>query len=168
MQSLLPALRKTPMAILAFCALHLLVGIYLLCALFAMRCVDDPCPPGAACFDGCSLFYDPWREGHAAYLLVPIILISLSALWLLRASRIARIGLIVAILGFVAAAHVSVAATLVSRSVWTGARYGWGDASRELLSYSSFFGWAIIAGWVVFDAWFLFGSQARKYFRVAT
>jgi hypothetical protein len=169
MQSLLPALRKTPKAMLIFCALHLLVGIYLLWALFAMRCIDDPCPPGSTCLDGCSLFYDPWREGHAAYLLVPILLITLSALWLLlRASRMARIGLIIAILGFVAAAHVSVAATLVSRSVWTDAPYGWGDAWRELQSNSSLFGWAIIAGWVVFDVWFLFGSPARKYSRVAT
>ena len=168
MQSLLPTLRNTPKAMLVFCALHLLASLYLLWALFAMRCVDDPCPPGSACMDGCSLFYDPWREGHAVYLLVPILFIALSSLWLLRASRGARIGLIFAILWFVVAAHVSIAAMLVSRNVGTDAPYGWGDAWRELLSYSSILSWAILAGWVVFDVWFLFGSQARKSFHVAT
>jgi hypothetical protein len=168
MERILPILRKTPPAVLIFCSLHVVVSLYLLWALFAMRCVDDPCPPGAQCLDGCSLLYDPWREGHAVYLLSPILLLILSTLWLLRASRLARIGLIVSIVWFVVASHVYIAATLVSRHVGASTPYGWSEAWSELLSYTTVPTWAVIVGWLAIDVWFLFGSQARHHFRVAT
>jgi hypothetical protein len=164
--------RKAPKSILVFCALHVAVGFFLLWVVFASRCVDEPCPPGYGCLDGCSSIYDPWREGHAAYFLIPILLLIVSSVGLARASRSARIGLLVAIIVFAAVLQISVSAVIVSRRLSLNASYGWGEVLTEWLSsYSSPLSWALLAGWVgwvAVDAWFLFFSRARRYFLVAT
>src|SRR5690606_10628158 len=73
MRALRESLRNTPRAVVAFSVLHLLIGIFFLCALIFMRCVDEPAPPGTYRLDGCSASYDQWREGHVLQLLVPIV-----------------------------------------------------------------------------------------------
>jgi hypothetical protein len=172
MDSLVASLRKAPKSLLVFSALHLVVGFFLLWVLFSSRCVDDPCPPGYTCFDGCSSLYDPWHEGHIAYFLLPILLLVASSVGLARANRSARMGLIVSIVAFAMVLQLSVSAALVSRRVPPDTSYGWGEVLTEwLFSYSSPFVWAHLAvwvGWVLLDVWFLFLSRARKYFLVAT
>ncbi len=157
--------RIVPRSLLAFVALHLLAGLYFVWALFAMRCVE-PCPPGE-CYDGCSLFYDPWREGQAPYLLVLVLVFIASSLWLLRASRIARIVLLVSIIAVLYAFYLSAVYTAVARGSLPDAHPSWVISWKEGLSGLSPVAWLFPIFWAAVDSWFLFGSRPRAYFRRA-
>jgi hypothetical protein len=166
-RNLFAFVRAVPRALLAFCALHALVGLYFLLALFAMRCVDLPCPPDYACYDGCSVSYDPWREGHAPHLLVPVLLLIGSSLWLLRASRGARIVFLGSIVTAVYGWYLSAIYTAVARGSLPDAHPSWVISWKEGLNYVPLAAWLFPIAWVALDAWFLFGSRARAYFQRA-
>jgi hypothetical protein len=153
---------------LGFSILHVLVGCAVLWLLFAGRCVDDPCPPNAYCLDGCSARHDPWRDGYAPFFLGFIIVFILLSLGLLRASRFARVALVVVIAAYFAYGfYVSIDETkdLLDR---VGEPHGWDAAWNERLKYLAPIEWLLPLCWVSFDLWFLFGSRARTHFaRVA-
>ena len=157
-------LRKVPRSVVAFSALHVLIGIYFLWALIAMHCVDEPAPPGMHHYDGCSASYDPWIEGHAPQLLVPIFLLIASSLWLLRASRVARLLLLVAVVTVVYAYYLSAISTAVERGAAPDAHpssvVSWTDALKLVTPVM----WLIPICWAALDSWFLFSSRARAFF----
>src|SRR5688572_19891551 len=119
------SLREVPRSVVAFSALHVLIGLCFLWVLISMRCVDEPTPPGMYLLDGYSASYDPWMEGHAAQLLVPIFLLIASSLWLLRASRTARLLLLAATVTVVYAYYLSAVSAAVARGAATGAHPSW-------------------------------------------
>jgi phosphate/sulfate permease len=163
MRSVATSLRMVPRTVLAFSALHVLVGLYLGWDLFARRCAGDP-PLGV--YDGCALTNDPWREGHAMLLLASVLLLIAAALWLLRASRLARIVLPVSIITSVYGFYMSLVYAAVVRSTLPDAHSPWVATWRELGHITAVW-WLIPICWVVLDSWFLFGSRARTFFQRA-
>jgi hypothetical protein len=158
------SLRKAPRTVVAFSALHVLIGLFFLWALISMHCVDEPVPPGEYRFDGCSLSYDPWLEGHAPQLLVPIVLLIASSLWLLRGSKVARLMLLVAIVTVVYAYYLSAISAAVARGAAPDAHpswvVSWADALRAVTPVM----WLFPIFWAAVASWFLFSSGARAFF----
>jgi hypothetical protein len=163
-RSLFAFFRRVPRTVVGFSALHALAGIFFLLVLFAMRCVDDPCPPGLACYDGCSARHDPWLEGHAPYLLVPVLLLIGSSIWLLRASRGARIVLPVSIVTSIYAFYLSAIYMAVARGSVPDAPPSWVVSWKEGLGYVPLAGWLFPVAWGALATWFLFGSRTRAFF----
>lgn len=167
MRTFRDSLRKVPRTVVAFSALHVLIGVYFLWALVSMHCVDEPLPPGMYRFDGCSASYDPWLEGHAPQLLVPIFLLIASSLWLLRASRAARLLLPVAIVAVVYAFYLSAISASVARGAAPDAHPSWVVSWTDALKLVTPMQWLFPVGWAVLASWFLFRSRARAFFIVA-
>jgi hypothetical protein len=164
MRSIRESLRKVPRSVVAFSALHVLIGLYFLSALISMRCVDEPSPPGVYLLDGCSASYDPWMEGHAPQLLVPIFLLIASSLWLLRASRTARLLLLIATVTVVYAYYLSAASAVVARGAASGAHPSWVVPWTDALKYFTPTMWLVPICWAALDSWFLFRSRVRAFF----
>lgn len=164
MQTLRESLRKAPRSVVAFSALHVLIGLYFLWALISMRCVDEPTPPGTYLMDGCSASYDPWMEGHAPQLLVPILLLIVSAFWLLRASRAARLLLLVATVTVAYAYYLSAVSAVVARGAAPGAHPSWVVSWTGALKLITPAMWLFPICWAALDSWFLFRSRARAFF----
>jgi hypothetical protein len=164
MRSFRDSLRNAPGTIVAFSALHVLIGLYFLCALISMHCVDEPVPPGTYLMDGCSASYDPWMEGHVPQLLVPIILLIASSLWLLRASRVARLLLLVATVAVVYAYYLSAISAFVARGAAPDAHPSWVLSWTDGLNLITPIQWLFPIGWAALDSWFLFSSRARAFF----
>jgi hypothetical protein len=164
MRTFRDSLRKVPRTVVAFSALHVLIGLYFLWALISMRCVDEPAPPGTYLLDGCSASYDPWMEGHAPQLLVPIFLLIASSLWLLRASRVARLLLLVAIVTAVYAYYLSAISASVARGAAPDAHPSWVVSWTDALKLVTPIMWLFPICWAALDSWFLFSSRARAFF----
>jgi hypothetical protein len=158
------SLRKVPRSVVAFSALHVLIGLFFLWVLISMHCVDAPVPPGMHRLDGCSASYDPWMEGHAPQLLVPISLLVASSLWLLRASRVARLLLLVAIVTVVYAFYLSAASATVARGAAPDAHPAWVVSWTDALKLFTPIMWLFPICWAALDWWFLFSSRARAFF----
>jgi hypothetical protein len=165
MRTFRESLRKAPRSIVAFSAVHVLLGLVYLWALISMHCVDEPVPPGMYLLDGCSLTYDPWLEGHAPQILVPIFLLIASSLWLLRASRVARLLLLVAIATVIYAFYFSAASAMVARGAAPDAHPTWVVSWTDALKFFTPTQWLFPIVWVVLASWFLFSSRARAFFR---
>src|SRR5688572_3514223 len=164
MRAIRESLRRVPGTVVAFSALHVLIGLYFLWALISMRCVDGPTPPGTYLIDGCSASYDPWLEGHAPQLLVPIFLLVASSLYLLRASRTARLLLLVATVAVVYAYFLSAASAAVARGAAPGAHPSWVVSWTDALKLFTPIQWLFPICWAALDSWFLFSSRARAFF----
>jgi hypothetical protein len=164
MRTLRDSLRKKPRTVVAFSALHILIGIYFLWALIAMNCVDEPVPPGMYRYDDCSLSYDPWLEGHPPQLLVPIFLLIASSLWPLRASRVARLLLLVAIVTVVYAFYLSAISASVARGAAPDAHPSWAVSWTDALKMITPIQWLFPVCWAALDSWFLFSSRVRAFF----
>jgi hypothetical protein len=163
MRAFRDSLRKVPRTVVAFSALHVLIGLFFLWVLISMHCVDEPIPPGENRYDGCSLSYDPWLEGHAPQLLVPIFLLIASSLWLLRASRVARLLLLVAVVTVVYAFYLSAASALVARGAAPDAHPSWVVSWTDTLRLFTPIQWLFPICWAALDSWFLFSSRARAF-----
>jgi hypothetical protein len=159
------AFRKVPRTIVAFSALHVLIGLYWLGALISMRCVEEPVPPGTYFFDGCSASYDPWMEGHLPQLLVPIFLLIASSLWLLCASRVARLLLVVATVTVIYVFYLSGLSAMVARGAASDAHPSWVVSWTDALKLITPFQWLFPIAWAALDSWFLFSSRTRAFFR---
>jgi len=145
-----------------FSSIHILIGGAYLVLLFKSRCVDSP---GEYGLDGCGAYHDPWREGTAPYLLALSAVFILSALGLLRGSRLARIALLLTIAWFFASAfYVELSGLAHDVNLETHMPYGWSFALKTGLIYLVKVLWLWPVLWVLFDAWFLFGSPAKKRF----
>jgi hypothetical protein len=164
MRTLRESLRKVPRTVLAFSALHVLIGLCFLWALIAMRCVDESAPPGAYLIDGCSASYDPWLEGHALHLLVPVLLLIASSLWLLRGSRVARLLLLVAIVTVVYAYYFSAISASVARGAAPDAHPSWVVSWTDALKLVNPIMWLVPICWAALASWFLFSADARAFF----
>jgi hypothetical protein len=164
MRTFRASLRKAPRSVVVFSALHVLIGLYFIWALISMRCVDEPTPPGTYLLDGCSAFYDPWKEGHFPQLIAPVLLLIASSIWLLRASRTARLLLLAATVAVVYAYFLSAASAAVGRGAGPGADpssvISWAD-SLKLFTPTM---WLFPICWAALDSWFLFRSAARAFF----
>jgi hypothetical protein len=164
MRTFRDSLRKVPRTVVAFSALHVLIGLYFLWAPIFMHCVDEPAPPGMYFFDGCSSSYDPWMEGHAPQLLVPIFLLIASSLWLLRASRVARLLLLVAVITVVYAYYLSAISASVARGAAPDAHPSWVVSWTDALKLVTPMQWLFPICWAAIDSWFLFSSRAQAFF----
>jgi hypothetical protein len=164
MRAFRDSLRKVPRSVVVFSAVHVLIGLFFLWVLISMHCVDEPVPPGMYRLDGCSASYDPWTEGHAPQLLVPIFLLIASSLWLLRASRVARLLLLVAIVTVVYAFYLSAASTTVARGAAPDAHPSWVVSWTDALKLFTPIMWLFPICWAALDSWFLFSSRARAFF----
>jgi hypothetical protein len=158
------SLRRVPRTIVAFSALHVLIGLFLLWALISMHCVEEAVPPGMYRLDGCSLFYDPWLDGHAQQLLAPIFLLIALSLWLLRASRVARLLLPLAIVTLVYGFYLSAISAAVARGAAPDAHPSWVVSWSDALKWITPIMWLIPICWAALDSWFLFRSRARAFF----
>jgi hypothetical protein len=164
MRTLRESLRKVPRSIVAFSAVHVLIGLVCLWALISMHCVDEPVPPGMYRLDGCSLTYDPWLEGHAPQILAPIFSLIASSLWLLRASRVARLLLLVAIVTVVYGFYFSATSAMVARGVAPDVHPTWVVSWADALNFITPTQWLFPICWVALASWFLFSSRARAFF----
>ena len=164
MRTLRDSLRNVPGILVAFSALHVLIGVCFLLILFSMRCVDAPVPPGTYLLDGCSASYDPWLEGHVPQLLAPILLLIASSLWLLRGSKVARIALLVSTVAVVYVFYLSGLSALVARGAAPGAHPSWVLSWIDALRLVTPIQWLFPLCWAAFDFWFLFSSRARAFF----
>jgi hypothetical protein len=159
--------RSVPRPILVFGALHVLVGLFFLVSLALSHCVDQPCPPGMYCLDGCSIVSTPWSRGTWPYYLAITLAIIASSILILRTQRFARCALLLAVTAFVAYTFFEslvMAKDALERDLTPGSQLGWSAAWAELLTYLSPFWWVWPTSWVAFDSWFLFW-HSRKYFR---
>ena len=164
MRTFRESLRNAPRSVVAFSVVHVMIGLFFLWALISMHCVEEPVPPGTYRYDGCSASYDPWMEGHVPQLLVPIFLLIASSLWLLRASRIARLLLLAAIVTVVYVFYLSAASAAVARGAAPGAHPSWVVSWTDALKLFAPSMWLFPICWAALDSWFLFSSRARAFF----
>jgi hypothetical protein len=164
MRAFRDSLRKVPRTVVAVSALHVLIGLFFLWALISMHCVEEPVPPSEYRLDGCSLTYDPWLEGHAIQLLVPIVLLIASSLWLLRGSRVARTLLLVAIVTVLYAYYLSAISATVARGAAPDAHPSWVLSWTDALKLVTPAMWLLPVLWAALVSWLLFSSGARAFF----
>lgn len=162
--------RGIPLSILAFSALHVLLGLWFLLGLFFSRCVDEPPPPDAYLIDGCSASLDLWQTGSAPYFLAIVIAGILSAVGLLRPVRRARTVFLLAMAAFFAFPFVDSLLLIKKYLDTTNAEpRGWITALHHV-GVNQFYPrvelfWLVAVAWILAASWFLYASRARNFFR---
>ncbi|MEJ0084416.1 MAG: hypothetical protein WDO72_01930 [Pseudomonadota bacterium] len=150
-----------PRSTLVFALLHAAAAFVLVFAVFESRCVDES---GVYGLDGCSIKYDPWREGDAPYVLASLALILGSLVAILAGGRAARLVLLISLAAYFAIGfRVSLRQTedfLIS----TGQAHGWTSVFEEWSQYFVPEIWLFRIGLIAFDSWFLFGQPTRELF----
>jgi hypothetical protein len=150
-----------PRSIQMFALLHMATALLLVCLIFRSKCVD---PPGFYGLDGCSVRYDPWREGDAPYALACLTIFIGSVAGILTGCRTARMTFIVALVAyFVFGAYVGLRQH-EEFLIKTGIPHGVGDVLYWWWMYFVPEIWLFRIGLISFDAWFLFGRPTRQLF----
>lgn len=138
--------------------------------LIAMRCIDEPPPPGTYLIDGCTSHPDPWREGSAPYFLAIIIAFIVSAIGLLRPIRPARLVFVVALAALWSIRFALAVVAVKEHMDWMKAEprswvAAWDEASGYFAFRHHYLFWLVQGAWMLIDGWFPYASRARNFFR---